>query len=295
MRRLILVGTLFVTLATGAVPWAGEPQEAPVPAAPAAAAELTDAEKEAFLLEGHIVRRRSAPGGITSSVRATLRQGAFEHDAHIQAIDEYKGQTTTSGGTELDFRDCWRNNVAAYRLDRQLGLGMVPVTVVRRDEDTRLAAFTWWVDDVQMTERERLQKKVQSPDIEAWNQQIFVVRIFDQLIYNFDRNLGNLLIDKQWRVWMIDHTRAFKVFDTLKEEKNLSRICERHLLDRLRRLDRATLKTVMKDLLSDGQIDGLLKRRDRIAKFYEAKIAALGEGTVLYDLPRRLVDTTEKP
>jgi hypothetical protein len=176
--------------------------------------------------------------------------------------------------------------VAAYRPDHLLGLRMVPVTVVRRD-DTKDAAFTWWVDDVQMTERDRFQKKIQSPDVDDWNRQIFVVRVFDQLIYNFDRNLGNLLIDKDWRVWMIDHTRAFKVFSTLKEEKNLGRICERHLLEKLRQLDRDSLKTAMKDLLTDGQIDGLLKRRDRIARFYEDKIAARGEDAVLYDLPIR--------
>jgi hypothetical protein len=33
------------------------------------------------------------------------------------------------------------------------------------------------------------------------------MRAFDQLIYNTDRNLGNLLIDGDWRIWMIDHTR----------------------------------------------------------------------------------------
>jgi hypothetical protein len=284
------MGAVCAVLAAAGVPWAGEPQDVSVPAPPAApgpaAVALTDAQKEAFLLEGQIVRRRSAPGGITSSVRATLRQGAFEHDAHIQTIDEFKNQLVTSSGTELDFRDSWRNNVAAYRLDRLLGLRMVPVTVARRD-DVHEAAFTWWIDDVQMTERDRFQKKITSPDIDAWNHQIFVVRMFDQLIYNFDRNLGNLLIDKDWRVWMIDHTRAFKVFDRLKEEKNLGRVCERHFLDKLRGLDRASLKTAMKDLLVDGQIDGLLKRRDRIVQFYDSKIAALGEQTVLYDLPPR--------
>ena len=40
----------------------------------------------------------------------------------------------------------------------------------------------------------------------------------------------------------------------------------------------------MKDLLSPPQIDGLLARRDRIVSYYDAKIAALGEDKVLYDL-----------
>ena len=37
------------------------------------------------------------------------------------------------------------------------------------------------------------------------------VRLFDQLITNVDRNLGNLLIDKNWTVWMIDHSSAFRL------------------------------------------------------------------------------------
>ncbi len=188
---------------------------------------------------------------------------------------------------ELDFRDSWRNNVAAYRLDRALGLGMVPVTVVRR-HDKGDAAFTWWVDDVLMVEQERFKKKIRAPDIDEWNRQMLVVRIFDQLIYNFDRNLGNLLIDTQWNIWMIDHTRAFKIFDELKSEKNLGDRCARDFLASMRRLDKTTLKPLLADLLNEGQIDALLARRDRIVRCYEEKIGARGEASVLYDLPTRI-------
>jgi hypothetical protein len=183
--------------------------------------------------------------------------------------------------------------VAAYRLDRMMGLGMVPVTVIRRDDETnKMASFTWWVDDVLMTEKDRYQKKISSPDTEAWNRQIFVVRAFDQLIYNFDRNLGNLLIDKDWTIWMIDHTRAFKIFKDLKSEKNLSDFCEKDFLIALRALEKPALKKAMENVLSDGQIDALLARRDKIVKCYEQKIAAKGEGRVLYDLPSRLMAAT---
>jgi hypothetical protein len=188
-----------------------------------------------------------------------------------------------SSGTELDFRDSFRNNIAAYRLARMLGLGMVPVTVERRI-DIHETAFTWWVDNVLMDERKRYQEKIKAPDADAWNHQIFVVRVFDQLIYNVDRNLGNLLIDRDWRVWMIDHTRGFKVFKDLKTPKNLGDHCERKLLAAMRQLDATTLKAQMKDLLSPPQIEGLLGRRDKIVAYYDAKIKALGEENVLYDL-----------
>ena len=256
----------------------------------------TDAEREQFLLHADVVKQKGAPGGITGSYRATLKLGDFQHDAHIQPHDEYKGQLQLGSGLELDFRDTWRNNVAAYRIDRMLGLGMIPVTVVRRDERSqRLASYTWWVDDVLMVERERYEKKVQAPNPTEWNRQIYVVRLFDQLIYNFDRNLGNLVIDKSWRIWMIDHTRGFKVFKELREEKNLSESCEADLLARLRTLEKPALVEATKDLLSEGQVDGLLGRRDKIVKIYEQRIAAKGEERVLYHMPSRLAAAPAAP
>jgi hypothetical protein len=255
---------------------------------------VDDAGRERFLREARLVRARAAPGGITLSRRATLSLDGFEHDAHIQTIDEAKPMANLEGGAELDFRDSYRHNVVAYRLDRLLGLGMVPVTVVRTYEG-RDAAYTWWVDGVRMSEGERLKRKVEAPDPRAWNQQIFVVRAFDQLIYNTDRNLGNLLIDGDWRIWMIDHTRAFKIFRKLDREQQLGTRCARQLLLALRGLDEATLRERMKDLLIPRQVEALLTRRDQIVAYYEAKVSLLGETAVLYDLPPRTGAESREP
>jgi len=250
---------------------------------PAAAAVHDDPAMERFLLEGRIVGDKDAGGGITRSRRVTLSLDGLEHDAHVQTIDETKPMANLEHGPEIDFRDSYLNNVAAYRLDRLLGLGMVPVTVVRRYRRGD-ASFAWWIDDVRMSERERKKKKAEPPDVGRWNRQAFVVRVFDELIYNTDRHLGNLLIDGDWRMWMIDHTRAFKIFKALAHEKNLGKRCPRQLLAALRGLDEGTLRNRMKDLLTRGQVDGLLARRDRIVVYYDARIADLGEAAVLYDL-----------
>jgi hypothetical protein len=260
----------------------GEP-----PAAASALARPDDAAQERFLLEGRIIRSRDAGSGTTASRRATLSLDGVEHDAHVQTIDVAKAMAQLDGGPpEIDFRDSYRNNLAAYRLDRLLGLGMVPVTVVRSCEEGE-AAFTWWVDDVRMSEGERRKKKIEPPDVIRWNRQIGVVRAFDELFYNTDRNLGNLLIDGDWRIWMIDHTRAFKIFKTIGREKQLGTRCARQLLAGLRGLDRTTLRERMGDVLSPGQVEAVLARRDRIVAYYDAKVAELGEAAVLYDLPPR--------
>jgi hypothetical protein len=279
MRKLpALLAVLVIATGFAADTVTAQP---PAPAAPASAASgptLSRDEMEAFLLRARVVKRRDAPKGVTGTLRATLTDGTLTHDASIQTIDEYRPQYPTPRGFEFNFRDTWRFNVAAYKLDKLLGLRMVPATVARsyRGAD---ASFTWWVDDVLMDEGHRLKTRTSPPDSLLWNQQMWIVRVFDQLIYNTDRNVGNLLIDKNWRLWMIDHSRAFRWHDTLLDGSNLTR-CDRGLLERLRALDAKTLEKEMRRYLGGAEIKALLARRDLIvAHFERAGPAALFDAT----------------
>jgi hypothetical protein len=253
---LVLAAALAGPLVVACSLWA---QEVATPA-------LTREQQETFLREARIIRTRAAPGGVTGSLRVTLSDGVFTHDAHVQAVDEAKPTFRGERGVELNFRDTWRFNVAAYRLALLLGLDMVPATVERRSQQGP-AAFTWWVDDVQMDEATRVKKKIRAPDTLAWNQQLYVVRVFDQLIYNVDRNLENLLITNEWRVWMIDHTRAFRLHRTLRTPGDLQG-CDRALLARLEALDEPTLRRELSPWLERGAIDALLARRDVIVALF---------------------------
>jgi hypothetical protein len=286
MSRALPLAVLLIAMGSNA------PAQSPVATPPVPT--LTDAEQEHFLLEGEIIRHKYASKGINSTVRATLRLGNLEHDCHITTIDEAKTSMQLGSGLELDFHDSFRGYVAAYRIDRLLGIDMIPVTVVRRYEQ-KPAAFTWWIDDVMMDESQRLAKKIRPPNVQAWNRRMYVVRVFDQLIYNFDRNLTNLIIDKNWRMWMIDHGRAFKVFNELRFTKDLDEHCDRRLLAALRGLDRAAVEAAVGDVLSPAQISGVMARRDLIVRYYDAKIAKLGADAVLYDLPPQVTGSATAP
>ena len=113
-----------------------------------------------------------------------------------------------------------------------------------------------------------MKKKVQPPENDSWNNQMYIVRVFDQLIFNTDRNVGNLLITKDWQLWMIDHTRAFRLHTTLRTPKDLVR-CDRDLLAAMKRLDEASLKQEMGSYLTSKEIKGLLGRRGKIVAFFE--------------------------
>jgi hypothetical protein len=227
-----------------------------------ASATLSDKEIEEFLLNARVLRTQSTKKGVTGSIRATMTDGRITHDAQIQTVDDSKREFRSAHGTEFNFRDSWMFNVAAYRIDRLLGLELVPVSVKRRWRNSP-AAFTWWVDDVAMDEGDRLKGKVSPAEPRTWNETMQLVRLFDQLIYNVDRNLGNLLITKDWRVWAIDHTRAFRTHETLKSPDNVTR-CDSGVLERLKALDKTVLDREVGDYLDDWQIGALLARRDLI-------------------------------
>lgn len=273
MGRLVLV----MWLLGAGVPCLAQAPERSTAGPPITARVVSRAEQEQFLLDAKVVKVRGAKKGITGTQRATLSDGALTHDASVQAIDESATGYQTASSVELNFRDYWAYNVAAYRLAVMLGLDNVPPSVKRvfRGADT---AFTWWVDDVVMDEQERVKKKRTPPNALYWNGQTYILRVFDELIANSDRNQGNMLIDRQWKLWLIDHSRAFRTNEKLRNPTRLTR-CERSLLARMQALTQASLKKELGDFLNDREIRSLLKRRDALVQRFDE----LGP-TALYDL-----------
>ena len=276
MKRAWIAGSAVVAAGL-LLPAAARPQTSDS----AASAKLSDAEAEKFLLEAKIIRSRGVSTGTTGTRRATLSDGRLTHDASIQTVDIRKISFQTARGTELNFRDSYRYNIAAYRLDRMLNLGMIPVSVERKVAG-QTAAVTWWVDDVLMMERQRFQKKIEPPDRAAWNDQIHQARIFNELVYNTDANLGNLLITKDWELAMIDFSRAFRTRKNLRAPENIaSTRIDRRFYDGLRQLSEETLTSKLGDVLGKSEIQGLLARRDRIVGHFEQEIAKKGEAAVI--------------
>jgi hypothetical protein len=244
-----------------------------------APARLTLAEQEQFLLTAEIAEMRDVKIGVTGTRRATLTKGRVTHDASVQTVDESHSKYETAKRIELNFRDYWGYNVAAYRLGVLLGLDMIPPSVERRYRLQR-AAFTWWIDDVAMDERERSKRKVKPIDALYHTDQIHVMRVFDELIANIDRNQGNMLFDTRWKLWMIDHSRAFRMAEGLRSATTIRR-CERTLLARMRGLTREVLSEQMQGVLTTAEQASLLKRRDKLV----AHVDGLGPAA-LYDLKR---------
>ncbi len=245
----------------------------------------SDAEKEAFLLRAKVKKTKEVSTGVTRTRRATLSDGQYTHDASVQTIDVYKRSAPTADGTELNFRDCYKYNIAAYRLDRLLNLNMIPVSVERRIKG-KTAAVTWWVEDVEMMEKERRQKKIRPPRVAAWLDQRMQARVFNELVYNTDANLGNQLITKDWRLVLIDFSRSFRRHKTLRQAKNLKPgKLDRRLYDGLRTLKKRQVEKRLGNMLLEPEIEGLMGRRDKIVDYFDQQIAERGEIYVLCSLP----------
>jgi hypothetical protein len=251
----------------------------------ASAATLTPGEQESFLLNAQIVSSEPLATGITRSYRVMLTDHQLTHAAHVQLVDVSKPEFRSSKGIERNFRDSYKFNIAAYRLAKLLGMDMVPVSV-EREFQGKPGAFTWWVDDLMMSELDRRNRKLKPADYESWNDQFHNVMVFDNLIYNVDRTQENLLITKDWKLKMIDHTRAFRTEHKLRDPGQLVR-CDQRLLDSLRKLEWNTLAAEMTPYLTAEEIQGILARRDLIVKHFESEIAAKGRDAVLTNIPRR--------
>ena len=275
------------------------------------AAELTREQKEHFLLHAKILKTRDTKIGVTDSQRATLSDGTLTHDAHIQTVniykstfksdfgtelqfrdyygfnvagyrlDKHKSTFKSDFGTELQFRDYYGFNVAGYRLDKLLELNAVPVTVERRIRRDK-AAVGWWVDGVMMNGIEFKKRGFKAPVTARLNDQRAQGLVFQQLIYNTDSNLGNVVIDQDWKGWIFDFTRAFRRWEKLQNPESLHRI-GRGLFSRLRELEAAAVERELGPLLRPAEVKGLLARRDLLVQHFERLIAEQGEAAVLIE------------
>ena len=110
---------------------------------------------------------------------------------------------------------------------------------------------------------------------------MYRVRGFDELVYDTDPNLTNVLIGEDWKIWRIDFSRAFRLSKDLKDSNNLVR-CDRHLLERLRALDGNQLAEKTKRYLTKDAVKAVMARRDKIVARFEQLIGEKGEAAVLY-------------
>jgi hypothetical protein len=136
-----------------------------------------------------------------------------------------------------------------------------------------------WVENA-MTEAKRLEEGTKPPDILRWARVQAEKQVFDALINNHDRNSGNELIDRDWNVWWIDHTRAFQTDYGDERIEELRRVTP-ELWSALRTVERERIRTMLKPFLRSNELDALFARWDQVILRFRTLIADNGMENVI--------------
>lgn len=245
-------------------------------------------DMERFLLSADIIDSKPVGEGVTRPFRLTLRADGVERRA------VWKNVTTASGG----ILDEWRFEVAAYRMDKLLGLGMIPPTVEREFRGAKGSLQLW--AETAFSLLDVMNKGIPIPDeagprVENLK---YVTRAWDSLIANEDRTQQNVRYTEDWRTILIDHSRAFRsdpdsvkalYFGRRGTKKSaegrsfLIRRLPRTFVDKLKALTIEGVREAEGPYLTDDEVRAVLARRDLLLGEIEEMTKEPGGSGFLYD------------
>lgn len=241
----------------------------------------TEAETLRFLLEAEPVDIEEMSTGTNKKKRrVTLQSGDVRARSIHRNTYDYRDMAS------VGFVDSYLSELAAYELSRLLGLHVVPPTTKRKIK--KVGAIQLWIEGA-TTEADRLRQHNEPPDPEWFQQQLDMMRVFDNLIANTDRNPGNIIIGPDWRIWYIDHTRSFAGFRELRDPKRLVR-CERGVWQKLQSVSEDELRSRLKPYAA-RYLGELAVRRQLVVDHLRQRIAELGEDAVLFDWAKPIGST----
>ncbi len=238
-------------------------------------------EVEDFLLEAGVARSKTHREGVNKYKKVVLDNGGVWANGIFRWENVVKRPDVLARGSGArNFRDSYESELAAYKISEILGLNNVPPTVYREVEG-RSGSVQIWMEKT-MKEVDLANKGARPPDIGSWNRQKRDMYVFDNLINNVDRNQSNIVIDKDWNLWLIDNTRSFAMDDTLPAPDKVSQ-CSRSLWDAIVQLDEGQVRESLAPLLRGAEVDAFFERRKEIIEILRNRAAEEGESQVFYD------------
>jgi hypothetical protein len=174
--------------------------------------------------------------------------------------------------------ECYQAEVVAYRLDKLLGLDMVPPTVERSIRGQK-GSLQLWIDGA------KLYSEVQEdpPDPVKWERELSRMKLFDNLICNPDRNARNFMVDSDWNIILIDHSQCFLSREDLRQEPGMLPVLfDRKVVNQLRKLTLERLQVRFGYFLMDREIQSMMSRRTALLAHIDKLIAEKGEKAVLF-------------
>jgi hypothetical protein len=225
---------------------------------------------EDYLKVADVVKMEEIGLGVTRPRRAYLAPGGL--------VDRMAWKTITPGIHE-GFWESYKSEIAAYELDKLLGLEMIPPTVERRVKG-EVGAAVMWISPVKSFKELGGPPSAPPDKLALWSRQLIRAKMFDNLICNIDPNLGNWLVDPAWNLILIDHTRSFT---TKKDMVHVLTRIDRDLWDRMKALTIESLTTVLEKWIGKREIRAIIERRDRMQGVIDKLVATKGEAAVFVE------------
>jgi hypothetical protein len=245
-----------------------------------------DAQEE-FLLTADILRSEPIGEGVTKPFKLYLGKGGVEGEACWK----------NPSGTKSGFLEGWQYEIAAFRLDKLLGLNMIP-PAVEREFQGKKGALIYWAEN-KYSLLKVVEQGIRIPDdaVERTEKAKFLTRAWDSLIANDDRTQQNVLYTEDWRTILIDHSRAFRSSEKFtgrlmfgrrgikvsqRGEPWLFRRLPRAFVEKIKTLTFENIKAAVGTALKDREIKAILARKDILLKEIALMVREQGEAAVLY-------------
>ncbi len=278
MKRIIVLVLMVLAL------WAG-PRIALAQFTPEQIAQR-EAQEE-FLLTADIVRSERIGEGVTEPYRLYLKKG------DVEATAAWKNPS----GMLFGFFEGWQYEIAAYRLDKLIGLNMIPPAVEREFKKKKGALVLWAENKYSLRKMVDKRIKIPASAVDHTEKMKWLARAWDSLIANEDRTQQNTLYTEDWRMLLFDHSRAFRsdgkftrrlmfgrngIQMSQRGDPFLFRRLPRWFIEKLRGLTFESIKTAVGTTLTDKEITAVLARRDLLLKEVEQMVKVQGEAAVIY-------------
>jgi len=274
MKRVILSTIIFILLISIIVAHAQFTVE-----------EIVQREKtEELLKTADIVKAAEIGEGVTKPWRLFLNKGD----------EEISGCWKDPKGVQKGHIEGWQYEIAAYRMDKLLGLNMIPPTVEREFEGKKGSLQLWVETDFSLLDitNQGIPFPDKNPEATTFNRGKYLARAFDSLIANDDRTQQNIRYTKDWRTILIDHSRAFRSKKKYQKkllygkrgskEKKLFRQLPHLFVEKVRALEYDHIKNAVGPYLTDEEINAVLARKKLLLAEIEEMINEMGQDKVLY-------------
>jgi hypothetical protein len=223
------------------------------------------AEMETYLKSAEVDHMEGTAVGVTKPRHVFLKPGGPFTEMNWKVLPP---------GMYNGYYESYKTEIAGYEMDKLLQLNMVPPTV-ERTVDGKTGAAVMWING---TKSFKELGGVPTPPgryMGLWNRELVVAKMYDDLIGNSDPNLGNWLVDSEWNIILIDHSRAFGTDKTLTHE--LARV-QKGLWDRMMALtEEQVAASPAAPFLQKKEIHAIFERRAAMQKIVEKLVKTKGE------------------